>query len=151
MKRIIKKVNQGRNYLFSTPTKSMEFLNGSLSVTFGLIFLANGAALSMLKTYLNFAYIGPKWLWSVMILLGVLQLKYACSDTLESNVKSALTLHTCAVMWFVICLMFGSDYPPLSTAFTTYLCFAVMCSLTALHLDGQNTYELLLRKEIKDA
>lgn len=151
MKKIIMKVNQGRNYIYSTPTKSMEFLNGFLSIFFGLVFLANGTVLGLLKLYLNFSYIGPKWVWGIPVLLGVLQLKYACSDSLESNVKSALIMHTCALMWFIISLLFGSDYPPLSTGFFTYLCIAAMCSLTALHLDGQNTYELLLRKEIKDA
>ena len=151
MKRIIIKVNQGRNYIYSTPTKSMEFFNGFLAIFFGLVFLVNGTALGLLKLYLNFSYIGPKWVWGIPVLLGVLQLKYACSDSLESNVKSALIMHTCSLMWFIISLLFGSDYPPLSTGFFTYLCIAAMCSLTALHLDGQNAYELLLRKEIKDA
>ena len=150
MKRIIIKANQARNYVFSTPTKSVEFLTAFLAISFGLVFLINGSALSALKLYLNFAYIGPIWIWVASVLLGLLQLKYACSDTLESNIKSALTMHTCAVMWFILSLMFGSDYPPLSTAFTTYMCISIMCSLTAFHLDAQNTYELLLRKEIKD-
>ena len=151
MKRIIIKINQARNYVFSTPTKSMEFLTAFLAISFGSVFIINGKALTALKLYLNFSYAGPTWIWIVAVILGLLQLRYACSDTLESNVKSALTMHTCAVMWFILSLMFGSDYPPLSTAFTTYLCICVMCSLTAFHLDAQNTYELIVRKEIKDA
>lgn len=37
MKKIIIKVNQGRNYLFSTPTKPIEFTNGVVSLFFGLV------------------------------------------------------------------------------------------------------------------
>lgn len=32
MKKVIIKVNQGRNYLFSTSTKSIEFINGRVSL-----------------------------------------------------------------------------------------------------------------------
>lgn len=37
MKKVIIKVNQGRNYLFSTATKPIQFLNGVVSIFFGLV------------------------------------------------------------------------------------------------------------------
>ena len=147
---VTKRVNKGRNFLYSTPTKIIEFLMSMCSLSFGTVYLLNGAALNKLKIYLSFAYIGPIWLWWVMIILGVLQFHYMRKDTLDSNIKSALVMHVVAVMWFIIAVMFLTDYPPLSTGFFTYFWFSVVCSLTALELDSQNTMELLLRKEIKD-
>lgn len=150
MQRIAKKVNIGSNYLFSTPTKPVQFLNGVLTTFFGLVYLINGSVLNQLKTYLNFSYIGPIWIWWLVVFLGILQLKYMRKDTLDSNIKSALVMHTCALMWFVISILFGSNYPPLSTGFFTYFWFSVVCSLTALQIDNQNTYELLMRKELEE-
>ena len=150
MKRIIIKVNQGRNYLFSTATKPIQFLNGVLSLFFGIVYLINGSTLNQLKIYLNFSYMGPIWIWWVVIFLGILQLNYMRRDILDSNIKSALVMHTCALMWFVISILFGSDYPPLSTGFFTYFWISVVCSLTALQIDNQNTYELLIRKELEE-
>ena len=74
MKRIIIKVNQGRNYLFSTATKPIQFLNGVVSLFFGLVYLINGSTLNQLKIYLNFSYIGILWIWWVVLFLGILQL-----------------------------------------------------------------------------
>ena len=150
MQRIIKKVNKGRNYLFSTPTKPIQFLNGVLSVFFGLVYLINGASLNQLKSYLNFSYMGPIWIWWIVVFLGILQINYMRRDTLDFNIKSALVMHTCALMWFVISILFGSDYPPLSTGFFTYFWLSVVCSLTALQIDNQNAYELLMRKELEE-
>lgn len=150
MQRIIKKVNRGRNYLFSTPTKPIEFLNGLLSVFFGLVYLINGSSLSQLESYLNFSYMGPIWIWWIVVFLGMLQLNYMRRDTLDFNIKSALVMHTCALMWFVISVLFGSNYSPLSTGFFTYFWLSAVCSLTALQLDNRNTYELLIRKELEE-
>ena len=150
MKRIIIKVNQGRNYLFSTSTKPIQFLNGVISLFFGLVYLISGSSLSRLKIYLNFTYVGPIQIWWILVFLGILQLNYVRKDTLDSNIKSALVMHCCALMWFVISILFGSNYPPLSTGFFTYFWLSVVCSLTALQLDSQNAYELLMRKELED-
>lgn len=150
MKRIIKKVNQGRNYLFSTPTKPIQFLNGVISLFFGLVYLISGPTLNQLKIYLNFSYMGPIQIWWIVVFLGILQLNYARKDTLDSNIKSALVMHTCALMWFVISVLFGSNYPPLSTGFFTYFWLSLVCSLTALQIDNQNAYELLMRKELEE-
>ena len=150
MQRIIKRVNRGSNYLFSTPTKPIQFLNGVVSLFFGLVYLINGSSLNQLKIYLNFSYMGPIWIWWVVVFLGILQLNYMRKDTLDFNIKSALVMHTCALMWFVISILFGSDYPPLSTGFFTYFWISVVCSLAALQLDNRNTYELLIRKELEE-
>ena len=56
MKRILIKVNQGGSYLFSTPTKPIQFLNGVVSLFFGLVYLIIGSSLNQLKIYLNFSY-----------------------------------------------------------------------------------------------
>ena len=151
MQRIIKTVNRGREYIYSTPTKAMELLNGLFSSFFCLVFLINGDTLSGFRIYINFNYLGPKWFWIFMLFIGLAQLNYMRKDTLESNIKSALVMHISSVNWLVVAIMFGSIYPPLSTGFFTYSWFSVISCLTALHLDSQNTYELLIRKEIKDA
>lgn len=150
MKHIISKANQFREYLFSTPTKPIEFLNGVVSLFFGLVYIINGSSLNQLKIYLNFSYMGPIWIWWIVVFLGILQLNYMRKDTLDSNIKSALVTHTCALMWFVISVLFGLDYPPLSTGFFTYFWLSVVCSLTALHIDKKNAYELLIRKELEE-
>ena len=106
VKKIIIKVNQGRNYLFSTATKPIQFLNGVVSLFFGLVYIINGASLNQIKVYLNFAYMGPIWIWWVVVFLGILQLNYMRRDALDSNIKSALVMHTCALMWFVISILF---------------------------------------------
>ena len=93
---------------------------------------------------------GPIQIWWIVVFLGILQLNYARRDTLDSNIKSALVMHCCALMWFVISILFGSNYPPLSTGFFTYFWLSVVCSLTALQLDSQNAYELLMRKELEE-
>lgn len=151
MKRIILKVNQGRQYLFSTSTKSIEFLNGLSAFLFGLVFLLNGAALGNYKFYLNFNYIGPIWVWWFVVILGAIQLNSMRKDTLESNMISAIALKLSALMWFMSALMFGSDYPPLSTGFFTYLSFSLVMVLAGFHLSAQNTYELLLRNENRES
>ena len=150
MKTVIKKVNKARNFLYSTPTKIIEFLTGICSLSFGLVYALNGESLNRLKVYFSFAYVGPIWIWWVMVILGILQLNYMRKETLDSNIKSALTMHVSAVIWFIIAIMFVTDYPPLSTGFFTYFWFSAICSLTALQIDSQNTYELLIRKETKD-
>ena len=149
MKRILLKVNQGRVYLFSTPTKAIEALNGLTLSLFGLVFLINGATLGQYKFYVNFMYMGPSWIWWVVMLLGITQLNAARKDTLESNMMSAICLKLSALVWFVISLMFGSDYPPLSTGFFTYMSFSLLNVLGGFHLSAQNTYELLMRNEYR--
>lgn len=150
MKRIIMKVNQGRRYLFSTPTKAIEFLNGLATILFGLVFLLNGSILGKFKLYLNFNYVGPLWVWGIVVMLGMVQLNSMRKDTLESNMLSAITLKVSALVWFLIAIMFGADYPPLSTGIGTYFSMGVVFVLAGLHLSGQNEYELLIREEYRD-
>lgn len=149
MKRIINKVHEGREYLFSTPTKAIEFLNGICALMFGLVFLMNGSTLGKFKFYLSFAYVGPLWVWWFVVILGAVQLNAMRKDTLESNMLSAIFLKLSALMWFLSALMFGSDYPPLSTGFFTYVNFSLVTVLAGFHLSIQNTFELLLRDEVR--
>lgn len=150
MKHIISKANQFRKYLFSTPTKSIEFLNGLSMTLFGLIFLFNGSILSKHKIYLNFNYMGPIWVWWLTVIIGLIQLNAMRRDTLESNTVSAIFLKVSALMWFLIALMFGADYPPLSTGVGTYLAMCLVNIMAGFHLSAQNDYEFLIREEYRD-
>ena len=150
MQRVVKKVNQGRAYLFSTPTKAVEFLNGCCMFFFGLVFIFNGAALGQFKFYMNFTYIAPPWLWWLAIVIGLIQLNSMRRDTLESNIMSVLMLKLSSLVWFVFAVLFGSEYPPLSTGFFTYTWVSFICLMAGFHLGGQNTYELLIREEYRD-
>lgn len=150
MRRIIKKINQGREFLFSTPTKSIEFLNGLCILFFGLVFLFNGASLGEHKFYISFTFIAPPWLWWICVIVGVTQLRAMNKDTLESNMMSVLMLKSSALLWFLFAILFGAEYPPLSTGFFTYLWFSMVSLMAGFHLSAQNTFELLLREEYRN-
>lgn len=147
MQRVIKKINQGRVYLFQHPTKSIEILSGLLSVFFGIVFIINGNLLIKNEFYQSFDYIGPMWIWWLVILLGIIQLNASRKDTLESNILSAITLKVSALVTFIIALMFAADYPPLGTGFFTYTILSGFYLLAGIELSVQNTYELLIRSE----
>lgn len=151
MKRVILKVNQGREFLFSTPTKSIEFLNGLCTLFFGLVFLLNGASLGTYKFYVSFTNIAPPWLWWICVIVGFIQIKSLSKNTLESNIMSVLMLKISAFLWLLFAILFGAEYPPLSTGFFTYLWFSVTCLLGGFHLGAQNTYELLLREAYRNS
>lgn len=150
MKHVIRKANQFRKYLFSTPTKSIEFLSGLSMTSFGLIFLFNGSILSTHKIYLRFNYIGPIWVWWLAVIIGLIQLNAMRRDTLESNTVSAIFLKVAALMCFLIALMFGSDYPPLSTGVGTYLAMCLVNIIAGFHLSAQNDYEFLMREKYRN-
>ena len=59
-----------------------------MSLFFGLVYLINGSSLSRLKNYLSFSYIGPIWIWWIAVFLGILQLNYMRSATLDYIIKS---------------------------------------------------------------
>ena len=145
MNKVILKVNQGREFLFSTPTKSIEFLNGLCILFFGLVVLLNISSLGTYKFYASFSSIAPIWVWWISIIVGFIQLKNIGRDTLESNIMSVLMLKVSAFLWLLFAILFGAEYPPLSTGFFTYLWFSVVCLLGGFNLGAQNTYELLLR------
>ena len=147
MQRIVKKINQGRVYLFQHPTKSIEILSGLCSVFFGLVFVINGNSLVKNEFYQSFDYVGPMWIWWLVILLGTIQLNSSRKDTLESNILSAITLKVNALVTFIIALMFAADYPPLGTGFFTYSILSGFYLLAGIELSVQNTYELLIRTE----
>ena len=147
MKRILLKANQGRVYLFQHPTKSIEILSGLLSVFFGLVFFINGKSLIKNEFYRSFDYVGPMWIWWLVILLGTTQLNASRKDTLESNILSAITLKVNSLVTFIIALMFAADYPPLGTGFFTYSILSGFYLLAGIELSVQNTYELLIRTE----
>lgn len=147
MKRIIIKVNQARKYLFHVPTKSIEFISGICSLFFGLVFIINGNSLVKNEFYQSFDYVGPMWIWWLVILLGIIQLNASRKDTLESNILSAITLKVSALVTFIIALMFAADYPPLGTGFFTYSVLSGFYLLAGIELSEQNTYELLIRTE----
>lgn len=65
MQRVIKKINQGRVYLFQHPTKSIEILSGLLSVFFGIVFIINGNLLIKNEFYRSFDYVGPTPSWTL--------------------------------------------------------------------------------------
>jgi hypothetical protein len=149
MKRVVNKVNELRRCIFDKPTKSIQFLNGMLLILFGLVFLLNGTALKTQKFYGNFDLIGPTWVWIFVLCLGIIQLNALRKDTLESNILSAIVLKISSLIWCVLAITFGSDYPPLSTAFFNYLSLSGITLLASYELEVQNNYELLIREEIR--
>lgn len=150
MKRVILKVNQGREFLFSTPTKSIEFLNGLCMLFFGLVVLLNITSLGRYEFYTSFSKMIPIWVWWISIIVGFIQLRNLRKNTLESNIMSVLMLKISAFLWLLFAILFGAEYPPLSTGFFSYLWFSVVCLLGAFHLGAQNTYELLLRETYRN-
>lgn len=150
MKRIVKAVNQGREYIFHIPTKSIELLNGLTAFFFAIVFMVNGATLSEHKFYLNFKYAGPSWIWIIVLILSIIQLNAMRKETLESNILSAIVLKVSALFWFMAALMFGSDYPPLSTGFFTYSILSFITVLAGYEISAQNTKQLLKRAECRN-
>ena len=147
MQRVIKKINRARSYLFKLPTKSIELLSGLCSMFFGLVFIVNGRAIKETHSFVNFEYIGPDWIWWLVLLLGIMQLNAMRKDTLESNIMSAICLKVSSLVSFVIALMFASNFPPISTGFFTYTILSGLYILAGIELSEQNTYELLIRSE----
>lgn len=115
------------------------------------MFLINGASLGTYKFYVSFTSIAPPWLWWICIIVGFIQLKSLSKNTLESNIMSVLMLKISAFLWLLFAILFGAEYPPLSTGFFTYLWFSVVCLLGGFHLGAQNTYELLLREAYRNS
>ena len=150
MRRVLITTLQIRNYLFSTSTKAVEFLNGIATALFGLIFLLNGDILGKYKLYLSFNYVGPLWVWWILVILGVIQINAMRTDTLESNTVAAITLKVSALVWFLIGLMFGANYPPLSTGVGTYFTMSLVNLMAGFHLSAQNDYEFLIREEYRN-
>ena len=89
-------------------------------------------------------------MWWLAVIIGLIQLNAMRRDTLESNTVSAIFLKVAALMCFLIALMFGSDYPPLSTGVGTYLAMCLVNLMAGFHLSAQNDYEFLIREQYRD-
>lgn len=149
MKKVLNKISQGRQFLFRPPTKGIEFLSGISLFFFGLVMSINNSSLLTNQFYKNFTFVGPSWIWIFVMSLGIIQLNALRKDTLESNILSAIVLKVSSLVWCLLALTFGSGYPPLNTAFFTYLSLSCITLLAGYELEVQNDYELLIREEIR--
>lgn len=142
-KYICEKTRQFRKWVFATPTRIVELTNTGLLLTFPTIMIINSGGLIPTHPYRNFPLAMGNWPWVCGILLGLIQLWAMVLPSIKSDQVSGLALQVSMLGYFIIALIFGSDYPPISTAFTTYLIYAGVTGLAG--------HELLAKSKARDS
>lgn len=146
---MIKTIKRFQAFVFSMPTKNIELMTGVLGIGFAVAFLTNGESLINQEIYTNFKYIHDPKIWLGMLFLSILQLRFMCSNTLESNIKSSLTLKAAFLMWISVAALFGSKVPPLNTGVVVYPVIAFLCLMASFNLDIRVKSIELVHKECR--
>lgn len=134
-------LNNIGTWVFEYASRVIELLNTWGMVGFGTVMLYNNSSLLTLTLYSNFTVV-PKFVWVLMILVGVIQFILLCKTTNSSNQLSAIVLQLSAIIWIVIAMGFAFQ-PPISTALPLYMGMALVTGLTG--------YELLrLSKQLEE-
>lgn len=134
-------LNNVGTWVFEYASRIIELLNTWGMVGFGSVMLYNNTSLLTLTKYNNFTVV-PRAIWSLMILIGVIQFILLCKTTNSSNQLSAIVLQLSAIIWVVIAMGFAFQ-PPISTALPIYMGMALVTGLTG--------YELLrLSKQLEE-
>lgn len=138
IKRTIKASKDFRQWLFAIGTRVVEIANGIIMTCFAMTFLLDYQLLITNYPYRTFTHMSSLWLWFIMLLIGIAQLIAMACKSIRSNQFSALVLIWSGCVWAIVAVAFGADYPPLSSAFFTYLTLALLCALAGKEMMSKN-------------
>lgn len=127
------------HWLFDeSPTRPVELLSGLTAFFFSVIMMVEYHIIVLQDSYINFGKITSKWLWIVVLIFSIMQIIEACKNHLISNLRSAQIALWFTLVWFIIALLFASNYPPLSTGFFTYTLLAFTNFIIYVYLEDEN-------------
>lgn len=127
------------NWVFTgRRTKPIELANSLIGFTFSGMFIINNGVIDKHYPYRNFIYMSSIWVWVLIFIMSILQFKTLLNDNYKSSLKAAVLLLWFSLIWMVIGIVFGTDYPPVSTAFGTYTSISIINFVTYLYLDDTN-------------
>lgn len=135
--------NNFNKWLFGYGTRVIEVLNSWWLMGFGIVMMSNHVVLVNGHPYRTFAFISQFWVWLIVFLVGVFQGIMLYRDCNHSCQYSGITLQLSGLIWFIIAILFGFDYPPVSTALPIYICMSIITGLSG--------YELLQRSKEHEA
>ena len=118
-----------RRWVFATSTRPIEILNAFVLMGFGALMLTEFSEIITSRPYRYFTYVNNTYLWSGVTLVGALQLNALLRKTLRSNQASALIMQGSSLIYLMVAVAFGLDYPPLTPAFTTYTAMGIVVAI----------------------
>lgn len=127
-------------------TRSIELLSGLAGVLFSVIYIINDTWLFAYSDKLPLSYLNNLMLWVFMLIISVMQLKTLGKDSLESNIGSVLLLRLTGLIWLILAVAYGVDYPPINVSLATKLVLSFMCFFASFALAYRNKAEQLIRK-----
>lgn len=137
-KNIINYLGDKLDWVFETRTRFGELLSGLSAFFFAVVMMIDYNVIILRESYATFGALTTKWLWLVVLVLAVLQVVESTKNHLVSNLRSAQLALWFALIWFIIALLFASNYPPISTAFFTYTLFSFANFIIYFYLEGNN-------------
>lgn len=137
-KNIINYLGDKLDWVFETRTRFGELLSGLSAFFFAVVMMIDYNVIILRESYATFGALTTKWLWFIVLVLAVLQVVESTKNHLVSNLRSAQLALWFALIWFIIALLFASNYPPISTAFFTYTLFSFANFIIYFYLEGNN-------------
>lgn len=119
-----------RRWLFQSSKRLCEFINGFALMSFSSVMFVSYSDIMFNHPYRKLTYISDDHIWVAMFFLGVYQIRLMLSPSCISTQKSGIVLHVSSIIWAVLAITFGLDYPPITTALPIYslLAFITICA-----------------------
>lgn len=135
---IINYLRNKLHWVFETKTRFGELLSGLTAFFFAIVMMIEYHVIILRESYATFGKLTTKWIWLVVLVFAALQVIESTKTHLVSNQRSAQLALWFALIWFIIAILFASNYPPLSTGFFTYMIFSFANFIIYFYLDGNN-------------
>lgn len=119
-------------------TKPIELINSLYGAVFSGIFIIYNGAIDNYYPYRNFMYISTIWIWILVFIISIVQFKTMFNNNIKNSLKTAVLLLCFSLLWIIVGVVFGTDYPPVSTAFGTYTSLSIINFVSYLYLDNTN-------------
>lgn len=119
-------------------TKPIELVNSIIGMTFSGSFIIYNGIIDSYYPYRNFTYISTIWIWVLVFLMSAVQFKTMFSNNIKNSLKAAVLMLWFSLVWVIVGVVFGTDYPPISTAFGTYTSLSIINFVSYLYLDNKN-------------
>lgn len=119
-----------RRWVFVSPTRPVEIINSLVLMCFGAIMLTEFVEIIPEHPYRYFKYANNTAIWSFVAIVGALQLSALVRTSVRSNQVSALLMQGSSLIYLMIAVAFGLDYPPLTPSFTTYTTMGIFVALS---------------------
>ena len=119
-------------------TKPIELVNSIIGMTFSGSFIIYNGVIDNYYPYRNFMYISSIYMWILIFIMSIVQFKTMFRDNIKSSLKAAVLMLWFSLLWVIVGVVFGTDYPPISTAFGTYTSLSVISFVSYLYLDNAN-------------